>query len=555
MWTRHGARVGLVAALALVSTVARAAPVEFEIEDDDASSDEPSTSAPPSSAPSSSAPSTSAPSTSAPPSSEPSTSAPPTSRPAVAPDAVPADAPFAEDPTPAAADVSALQAEIAALRERVVALESDRAGATSARRTDDGPQPTRTEGDLPPSSVGFGRVLTTDHWGLRFSGYLQIQYQYSQLSEDQLQQGGAALNRDRFAIRRGRARVNGDWRYFAFEFELDASTTRGPFIGVRQAHLDAIWRHRDRRRVPYLMASAGLTEVPFGYEVRLGQREMPFMERSLGSLAFFPGPVDVGLRFRGGVGPLRYDVAMMNGTPLDDRAGGPAGIDFNRRPDFAGRVGVEALPKRWSIGAGASFLAGRGFHPGTDATKNLLQWQDLNENGALDSGETVAIPGTAALPSENFRRWAVGADLQVGRKTKIGWSRLLAEAAIATNLDRGLLVSDPVATGSDLRQISAYAAFVQDATRWALVGVRYDLYDANADLLDARRGRFVPANTAIHTISPLVGAVLPAGVVRGFRGRLVLQYDASIDTLGRDARGVPNDLRNDQLTLRLQGEF
>jgi hypothetical protein len=542
---RIGLRLGFVATVALASTVAHAAPVEFEIEDDDA---------PPEVVPPSTPSTTSTPSPTSP--TSPTSTPSPPSTPSTPPEATPPDAaePTAT-PEPAAVDVAALQAELAALQNRVVALESDRAVATSNRRPRDATKPPTTEGDLPPSSVGFGRVLTTDHWGLRFSGYMQVQYQYSQLSEDQLQQGGAALNRDRFAIRRGRARVNGDWRYFAFEFELDASTTRGPFIGVRQAHLDAIWRHRDRRRVPYIMASAGLTEVPFGYEVRLGQREMPFMERSVGSLAFFPGPVDVGLRLRGGVGPLRYDVAMMNGTPLDDRAGGPAGIDFNRRPDFAGRVGVEALPKRWSIGAGASFLAGRGFHPGTDATKNLLQWQDLNENGALDSGETVAIPGTAALPSENFRRWAVGVDVQLGLKTKIGWSRLLAEAAIATNLDRGLLVSDPVATGADLRQISAYAAIVQDATRWALVGIRYDLYDANADLLDARRGRFVPANTAIHTISPLVGAVLPAGVVRGFRGRLVLQYDASIDTLGRDARGVPNDLRNDQLTLRLQGEF
>lgn len=467
--------------------------------------------------------------------------------------------PIVEEP-----DVDATQqTEIAALREELATLRSAIAELKTAKPA---PKPAvrptpvgATLVDLPPSSVGFGRPLTSPgtspDWGLRFSGYIQVQYQRSQLSEDQLQQGGIALNRDRFVVRRGRARVNGDWQYFAFELELDGSTTRGPFVGIRQAHLDVLWRHANLKRPPYIMLSAGLTEVPFGYEMRLGQRDMPFMERTAGSLAFFPGPVDVGVRLRGGVGPFRYDVAMMNGTPLDDRAGGPQGIDFNKRPDFAGRVGIEALPKNLSIGAGASFLAGRGFHPGQDATKNVLQWQDLNENGSLDTGETIAIPGTAALPSENFERWAVGVDLQLGLKTKIGWSRLLAEASIATNLDRGMFVSDPIATGSDLRQISGYGAFVQDATKWALVGFRYDIYDANADLLDRRRGVFVPANGAQHTFSPMVGAVLPTGVVRGFRGRFVIQYDHTRDKLGRDARGVPQDVRNDQLTLRLQGEF
>ncbi|HWB79710.1 MAG TPA: hypothetical protein VG755_32325, partial [Nannocystaceae bacterium] len=355
--------------------------------------------------------------------------------------------------------------------------------------------------------------------------------------------------------RRGRVRATGDWQYFAFELELDGSTTRGPFVGVRQAHVSALWRHRDRKRPPYLMVTAGLTEVPFGYEVRLGQRDMPFMERTLGSLAMFAGPVDVGLRLRGGVGALRYDFAVMNGTPLDDRAGGPGGLDPTKRPDVAGRIGFEALPKRFAIAGGVSFLWGTGFHAGTDATKNKVEWHDLNENGTLDTGELTSVPGTAALPSEKFKRWAVNADLQLGVRTKAGWTKLFGEATLATNLDRAYLVSDPVVTGSDLRQIQAYAALVQDATKWALVGARWDYYDANADLLDQRRGRFVPARAGIQTISPLVGAVLPTGVVKGFRGRIVLQYDVVLDKLGRDKRGVPLDLKNNQLTLRIQGEF
>ena len=53
----------------------------------------------------------------------------------------------------------------------------------------------------------------------------------------------------------------------------------------------------------------------------------------------------------------------------------------------------------------------------------------------------------------------------------------------------------------------------------------------------------------------LVGAVLPPGLVPGVRGRLVFQYDAVIDALGRDARGVPTNLKNDQFVVRMQVEF
>ena len=409
--------------------------------------------------------------------------------------------------------------------------------------------------DVPPTAIGFGPGAGLTTWGVRLGGYVQTQYQWSQLSEDQLQQGGASLNRNRFMVRRGRVRLSGDWKFVAFDLELDGSTTRGPYVGLRQANISVVWRNPDAARPPYLMVTAGLTEAPFGYEVRLGQRDMMFMERSLGSLAFFPGPVDVGLRARGGIGAFRYDVAVMNGTPLDDRAGARGGFDPTSAPDYIARLGFEARPRRAAISGGASFLYGTGFHAGSDASKGRVEWTDLNENGVLDSGELIAVPGQAATPSLNFKRWAVGADLQIALRSKAGWSQILLEATMANNLDRDLVVADPVVIGADLRELHGYAAFLQELYRYAIVGLRYDYYDPNSDLLDRRRGVFVPANSAIQTFSPLVGAILPGGVVQGFRGRLVVQYDAVHDALGRDSRGVPANLRNDQLTLRLQGEF
>lgn len=436
--------------------------------------------------------------------------------------------------------------ELAALHARIAALE-----AAKPRYVRFG----LARPDFPPTAAGFGPSLGVSEWGVRLSGYVQLQYVRSQLSKDELGQDGGPLNRDRVMVRRGRLRVHGDWRWAAFDFELDGSTTRGPFVGIRQANVSFVWRHDDRERPPLLMLTAGLTEMPFGYEMRLGQREMPFMERSAGSLAFFPGPVDVGLRLRGAVGPFRYDVAVMNGTPYDDRSGGPRALDPTRKPDGMGRFGFEVRPGRFALAGGVSGLLGTGFHAGQVAGKSRLEWVDYNENGVLDSGETVAVPGSAATPSLNFGRWAAGVDLQVALRSKAGWSTLLLEGTLASNLDRDFLVADPVASGADLRELAGHVAFTQQLFGWALVGARYDYYDPNSDLLDRRRGAFVPASAALHTVSPLVGALLPAGKVPGFRARFTVQYDAIWDRLGRDAAGVPANLRNDQLTLRIQGEF
>ena len=484
----------------------------------------------------------------------PETSGPETSvaTPVVTPTVTPAET------EAAAAKVEVPVDELALLRARVEALEAERkVRATRPRprlgpllRGNPAPRP-----DVAPTQIGFGPGQGIDQWGVRISGYVQTQYQWSQLSEDQLQQGGTPLNQNRFLIRRGRVRLSGDWRFVAFDLELDGSTTRGPFVGIRQANVSVLWRNPDAKLPPYLMVTAGLTESPFGYEMRLGQRDMMFMERSAGSLAFFPGPVDVGVRVRGGISVFRYDLAVMNGTPLDDRAGARGGFDPTSKPDYIGRLGFEVRPKKAAISGGLSFLSGTGFHAGQDAGKSHVEWSDFNENGALDSGELVAVPGRAATPSLNFRRWAVGADLQLAFWSKAGWSQLLFEATMASNLDRDFLVADPVVAGSDLRELHGYAAYLQELFRWAIVGARYDFYDPNSDLLDQRRGTFVPAIAAIHTISPLVGAMLPAGVVHGFRGRLMFQYDAVHDALGRDARGVPANLRNDQFVVRLQGEF
>jgi hypothetical protein len=467
-------------------------------------------------------------------------------------EAAPTGAPSAATEAVPVAPPAATREELDGLRTQLAALEQRLAASDAAQRESAKLEEARSSDVERAREADQQRSLRerVAKLGVTLSGYIQAQYGQSQLSDDQLLPGGTPLNQDRFSVRRGRLRVMGRWQYARLDFELDASTTRGPTAGVRRAAVGALLPSSDANSPPLLSLQLGLTEIPFGLELQQGQDEILFLERTAGSLAFFPGPIDTGVKLEAAYGPFRAQLAIMNGVPLDDRAGGPSGIDPTRAPDYLGRLGFDTLPSdAVRIAGGASFLTGSGFHPGSDATKPVLQWDDSNGDGVINAGELVAVAGRGAIPSETFDHWAVGADLNVEFRSKLGWTRLFGELTLATNLDRALFVADPVAQGDDVRELSWYAAATQDLTEWAFVGLRYDVYDPNSDFVDNRRGVTIPSDASLTTISPIVGARLP-----GY-GRLTFQYDAVDDKLARDKRGVPTDVKNNQWTLRVQGEF
>lgn len=381
-----------------------------------------------------------------------------------------------------------------------------------------------------------------------FSGYLQGQYESHQDSTDDLRQGGALLNQDRFLLRRGRFKITHDWRWAQVILELDGNTIRGPSLRVQKAEASLIYgRKVDKDEPPIAEFTIGQFDLPFGFEVPYVPKVRWFMERTQGSRALFPGEPDVGARFSGGLGFARYAVSITNGEPLDEKS--PYSLqDPNANKDVTARFGGVAKPNRNLVFAGGvSYNRGKGFSPGSDATKNALIWTDSNGNGRVDTNElqqpTLA---RASVPSKTFDRWAVGADLEVLFKTALGWSMVYGEAVAASNLDRGLYIADPTLTTYDVRELAYYVAFTQEITPYGIIGFRYDFYDPNSDLTEQRRGKIEPVSLAMHTYSPLVGLVLPG------RARLLFQYDFIDDKLARDSLGVPIDFANNQWTLRLQ---
>jgi hypothetical protein len=432
--------------------------------------------------------------------------------------------------------------------------------AHAAKTDDDDDVVVAADAKKPPPPP---RVVHEDSWLEKlvapFSviAFLQTDIHGSQASEDQVQQGGTLLNEDRFVLKTARARLDATWKYVAAQLELEANTVHGPV--VRPYHMFGTLRipnPKDEHLPALASASLGLFDTPFGFEGPESPRLRYFMDRSVSSRALFPGVPDLGLWVYGALGAFRWSFAAMNGEPLDTRYQGLAPVSAKQ---LVTRVGFEAHPRDdLDISGAVSMLRGRGFHPGTDSSKNQITWNDVNEDGSIQPAELVGQAATSAIPSQLFDRWAIGADLQVSFRTKLGATRVTGEVTVADNMDRGLYIADPIFLGQDTRELGFHADLTQEITKWAVVGFRYDYYDPNLDAFDKRAGQLIPTNQTIQTLSPLVGFTF-AGVENHGRSygkaRLLFQYDFIRDHLGRSASGLPTDLANDAWTVRLQVEL
>jgi hypothetical protein len=391
-------------------------------------------------------------------------------------------------------------------------------------------------------------MVSTAGQGVSVYGLVHADLMVQQGAQDQINpDNGQPLNTDRFLIRRARLGVRMDRRHGEGGLEIDGNTLNGPAFRLLDAHASA--KLPGSGPVPLLVATIGLTRIPFGAEVPEEDRMRFFLERSLAAQALFPDEYDLGLRLMGGWQFLRYAIAVQNGEPLG--AGRFAGLDPNKKKDIVGRVGVEdEVLDGIFVRGGASMLRGYGFHPGTQPTKATVGWNDANSNGTLDSGETSGVPGSAASASSSFSRFAVGGDLMVAARTsRLGSTTFAANVYFANDLDRGLQPADPLAGSTNgqarsFRELGYSASLTQELGRLIAVGVRYDFYDPDRDAYNRVVGNIVPGDSSYTTISV-------AGILYGPGwGRAILQYDLRRNHLGLDSSGNPANLASNAFTLR-----
>ncbi|MFL5305642.1 MAG: hypothetical protein ACJ8F1_10525 [Polyangia bacterium] len=391
--------------------------------------------------------------------------------------------------------------------------------------------------------------VLTARLGLSLTGYLQADWLVaSQLSQDQLSPSGTPLNQNQFYIRRARLRAAVDRWWVAGLVEFDGSTVNGPQARIIGAEASLKWPPQRGPELPLVMATLGLFKIPFGFEVGQSDRERLFLERSTAERALFPGEYDAGARLMGAWRFARYSLAVMNGEPIGERTFPVR--DPNNAKDFVGRVGIDTpITSRVWVAGGFSGLSGKGFHAGTPASKPTVQWNDLNGNGVLDTGEVVVIAGVSAIPSQSFSRFAYGGDLRLGVTVpQLGATVLYGEIYWAKNLDRGILPADPIAFGRDYRELGLYAGVTQDLGPHAMVGVRYDFYNPDADSVNQVMGATTPTALSYQTVAF-------AAALRGVSGRLIAEFDLNRNHNGRDTAGQPTNLSSNTFALRGEVTF
>ena len=368
-------------------------------------------------------------------------------------------------------------------------------------------------------------------------------------SEDQLDDStGRPLNETRYLIRRAHLHADATWRFLAGSIEIDGSTVRDPLVRLFGAEVAARWP--EEGAVPLVLLSIGLMRIPFGAENPQRDIDRLFLERSNMTRSLFPGGSDLGVRLGGGYRILRWQIAVMNGHPNGEQ-GYPL-LDATEAKDGVGRLGIEATAAsgRVRLRGGVSGLFGTGLHPGTPGTKDRVDWRDDNGDGVVQPSELHPILGVAATPAATFRRFALGADALVEIDVpRLGVLTLFGELLWAGNLDRALMPADPVSTGRDLRELGWFAGLTQEITRWAIVGVRYDRYDPDADAMVQQGAIAVPKDAGFSTLAVSAAVQAPPW------GRLVLEYDHNTNALGIGPSGAPATLGSDAVTLRAQMAF
>ena len=385
--------------------------------------------------------------------------------------------------------------------------------------------------------------------GVTLSGYLQSDgVLYRQSSEDELNPStGEPLNQTRFLIRRARLRADLTAPWVSGALELDANTVHGPAARIQAAEV-AIRYQPDPDRLPLAKATIGLFKIPFGYEVLQSDRDRLFLERSNAENVLFPGEYDLGAMVSGGWNFLRYSVALMNGHPIGEKA--YPGRDPISPKDLVGRVGVDTRLESVGIVAGASFLLGNGFTPGSPATKDQLVWHDVNEDNQVQLTEIQVIQGYPALPSEKFARSALGGDAVITIPLPQDSSvQAFGELYWASNLDRAFQVANPVLTGRALRELGYVAGITGTFRKHYFAGVRYDAYQPDRDASEIRNGVQVARDNSVSTTAVVVGVRIPPFA------RLMAEYDHNTNNLGRALDGQPALLPDDAFTVRAEVAF
>ena len=388
---------------------------------------------------------------------------------------------------------------------------------------------------------------------IRFSGYIQPQFQVTQTKGSKNFSGGdfATNSNNRFMLRR--ARVRFDYIHFPktekgpslqFVFQFDA-TERG--VNVRD-----VWGRFFENKFQLFAFTAGLFARPFSYELNLssGDRESPERgrmsqilmrtERDLGAMVTFdPRNKKTKLKF------LKVDLGVFNGPGLSSTT------DYDSHKDIIGRITIKPqnISKKISLGAAASVLYG-GL---SQNTKYVYNTQTIGgiKNFIVDS----AVNNIDKIAPRKY----YGVDAQLKIKNKVGYTEFRAEFVTGKQTASATSSETPAAlfTGTEgyyTRKFNgAYFYFLQHlGSTHHQVGIKYDWYDPNTEVKSDDIGKAGSNENAANIKYSTLGFGYIWYITPN--AKLVLWYDRIINEKTQ-LNGYTTDVKDDVFTCRLQFRF
>ena len=394
---------------------------------------------------------------------------------------------------------------------------------------------------------------------LRFSGYIQPQFQAAQGKGAEGYAGGAfppAVN-NRFTLRRGRIRV--DYERFSkdgmpvlqFAFQFDG-TERGVFIR------DFYGRFFETK-FNVLSLAGGMFARPFGYEVNLSSadRETPERgrmsqilmktERDLGAMiSFEPRKKDHPLSF------LKIDLGAFNGQGLT------ATTDFDSHKDIIGRISIK--PRK--LGQSGALLSGgvSVLYGGMEQFTNYI-----NQMGTVNGKPGFVVDSSLGNKGKIAPRHYYGADFQlkIPNGDGKGSTQIRAEYIRGKQTATALTTETPgvVPVGIDGKLLplyirsfdGAYLYFIQNlGSEKHQVVVRYDWYDPNKKVKGSEIGApdagLTPADIRYNTLG--FGYLYYANEHLKF----TFYYDW-VTNESTELPGFTDDLPDNVFTARMQFRF
>jgi hypothetical protein len=388
-----------------------------------------------------------------------------------------------------------------------------------------------------------------DH--LRFSGYIQPQFQWAASKGIESFEGGNFSSRvnNRFMLRRSRIRI--DYVHFnkdtlpgvQFVFQFDANERR---FTVRD-----VWGRIFENRFKLFSLTTGMFARPFGYEINLSSSDRESPERGRMSQTLMKSERDLGAMISLDVRKekhvlkkLKIDLGIFNGQGINAEG------EFDNVKDVIGRISVKPinLGKNIALTAGASTLYG--------GLENNTRYHFTTEQ--INGSKAVVVDSSLSNLGKVSPRQYYGGDVQLKIKSAIGTTELRGEYILGkqTGIAGSTETPGELATGTDgfyARNFDgAYFYFIHTLfdSRHQLL-VKYDWYDPNTKVKKneiSSAGGFSNADVKYNSIGFGYLFYLTPNV------KWVLYY-ARVFNERTQLPGFTGDVKDDVFTCRLQFRF